>query len=90
MSGSEWGRYLNGETPQYNFSYNSPTYTAPSATTLPPPPSSAVAPVPPSNQKLAPVPSNIKIAPVNNFKKLKGGKRKTRKNSKRSYFKKRK
>jgi hypothetical protein len=58
MSGSEWSKYLNGGTSQYNFSYKSNTPSAPV-------PNSTPAPIPIST----PVPiSNITNKKNNNIK----------------------
>lgn len=48
MSGSEWNRYLNGGTSQYNFSYKSNIPTAPSPVPTPPQssPSAGLMPTP--------------------------------------------
>jgi hypothetical protein len=82
---NEWNSYLNGGTPHYNFSYRDeiplPEPTVPLQPVSPPIPSKPiqVPTLPPSS-----------MTPVVNKKKQKGGKRKTRRHTKKRRYSRRK
>ena len=87
MSGPDWKSFLNGESSGYNFPYRSEHPPLPEQQpSLPPPPSSTPSNTPkkvPVINQLKPVSElTTKHYSIKNVQKLKGGKRKSRRHTK--------